>query len=103
MTEETNPSAASQGEKQYTLATAYEAGIVPWKSATMRQYLLRSQQRGVPVPAATWDGRSNRYTEAQLREWLAAWALVAGPESRIHQQRDGRADQVQLPHDGAPA
>ncbi|MEW1865669.1 hypothetical protein AB0399_35740 [Streptomyces sp. NPDC088194] len=49
-----------------------------WKSATMRQYLFRSQQRGVPVPVASWDGRSNLYTEAQLKERLVAWALVAG-------------------------
>lgn len=70
--------------KRYTLASAFEAQILPWKPATMRQYLARSVRRGVSVPAGVWDGQAAHYTEDELRTWLTNWASQAGPTSKIH-------------------
>lgn len=71
----------------YTLAEAYEAGFVPWKPTTMRQYLSRSQRRGIPLPRSTWDGQAHHYTEEQLRTWLENWRAKAGPSSKVHEIR----------------
>ncbi|CAL9674935.1 restriction endonuclease [Streptomyces sp. enrichment culture] len=94
----TAPSALSYGESEaldgssepvYSLAEAYNAGLVPWKPATMRQYLLRSQRRGIPLPRSRdglghlytaaelgRDGSGNcghLYTAAELGDWLGHW------------------------------
>ncbi|WP_406704160.1 restriction endonuclease (plasmid) [Streptomyces albidoflavus] len=69
----------------YTLADAYEAGFVPWKPTTMRQYLVRSQRRGIPLPRSTWDGQAHHFTEEQLRTWLGNWQAKAGPNSKVHE------------------
>ncbi|MFG2463785.1 restriction endonuclease [Streptomyces sp. NPDC048523] len=74
-------------EPLYTLAEAYEAGFVPWKPTTMRQYLLRSQRRGIPLPRSAWDGQAHHYTEEQLRMWLENWRAKAGPNSKVHELR----------------
>ncbi|WP_232791278.1 restriction endonuclease [Streptomyces kanasensis] len=80
-----SPGAADSPEpKRYTLASAYEAQVLPWKPATMRQYFVRSVRRGVPVPAGKWDGQATHYTEEELRTWLADWASQAGSTSKIH-------------------
>ncbi|WP_436961414.1 restriction endonuclease [Streptomyces sp. SudanB182_2057] len=77
----TAPSALSYGESEaldgssepvYSLAEAYNAGLVPWKPATMRQYLLRSQRRGIPLPRSR-DGLGHLYTAAELGDWLGHW------------------------------
>ncbi|MFB6791737.1 restriction endonuclease [Streptomyces olivaceus] len=80
------PSGAPAGSSQsvYSLAEAYDAGLVPWKPATMRQYLLRSQRRGIPLPRSR-DGLGHLYTAAELGEWLGHWraqgtALTQQPE-----------------------
>ncbi|ARI56834.1 hypothetical protein A6E92_31720 (plasmid) [Streptomyces sp. S8] len=75
---------AGSSESVYSLAEAYDAGLVPWKPATMRQYLLRSQRRGVPLPRSR-DGMGHLYTAAELDEWLGHWraqgtALPQQPE-----------------------
>ncbi|MGC4987301.1 restriction endonuclease [Streptomyces sp. DT193] len=75
---------ADQQEPLYTLAEAYEAGFVPWKPTTMRQYLVRSQRRGVPLPRGAWDGQGHHYTEEQWRTWLKNWRAQAGPNSKVH-------------------
>lgn len=71
----------------YTLAEAYEAGFVPWKPVTMRQYLLRSQRRGIPLPRSASDGQPHHYTEEQWRTWLENWRAQAGPNSKAHAPR----------------
>ncbi|MGW3654001.1 restriction endonuclease [Streptomyces sp. NPDC000878] len=78
-------------ETTYTLVEAYEAGIVPWKPATMRQYLVRSQRRGIPLPRSMWDGQAHHYSEEQLRTWLRNWRAKAGSKSRVHALRSERA------------
>ncbi|MEU9983539.1 restriction endonuclease [Streptomyces sp. NPDC050856] len=82
-----DPSSGSdeQQEPLYTLAEAYEAGFVPWKPTTMRQYLGRSQRRGIPLPRSAWDGQAHHYTEEQLRTWLENWRAKAGPSSKVHE------------------
>ncbi|MFF5668464.1 restriction endonuclease [Streptomyces griseofuscus] len=63
---------AGSSEPVYSLAEAYNAGLVPWKPATMRQYLLRSQRRGIPLPRSR-DGLGHLYTAAELGDWLGHW------------------------------
>ncbi|MEU0413565.1 restriction endonuclease [Streptomyces griseorubiginosus] len=74
-------------EPLYTLAEAYEAGFVPWKPTTMRQYLVRSQRRGIPLPSGPWGGQGHHYTEEQWRTWLENWRAQAGPNSKVHDLR----------------
>lgn len=57
----------------YSLAEACEAGIVPWKYGTARQYKKRSEERGIEFPEGITDGRTAYYTEAELTDWLARW------------------------------
>ncbi|WP_331746059.1 restriction endonuclease [Streptomyces sp. NBC_00872] len=76
------PDAADRpSETVYSLAEAYDAGLVPWKPATMRQYLLRSQQRGIPLPRSG-DGLGHLYTAAELRAWLENWQAQGTPPGR---------------------
>ncbi|MEU9237116.1 type IV secretory system conjugative DNA transfer family protein [Streptomyces subrutilus] len=57
----------------YSLAEACDAGILPWKYATARQYKKRSEERGVGFPEGVQDGRTQYYTEPELKDWLARW------------------------------
>lgn len=76
-----------QPEPLYTLVAAYEAGFVPWKPPTVRQYLLRSQRRGIPLPRSSWDGQAHHYTEAELRSWLKNWRAQSGPNNKAQELR----------------
>ncbi|WP_414170885.1 hypothetical protein ACMATS_37795 (plasmid) [Streptoverticillium reticulum] len=65
---------------RYSLDEAWEKKILPWKAPTARTYMRRrSPERGVPVPEGELDGQTVRYTEDELRTWLAAWQKQAGP------------------------
>lgn len=58
----------------YSLSEACKKGILPWGYDTARKYLnQRSAKRGIPVPEGVTDGKVTYYTEAELKEWLAAW------------------------------
>ncbi|MFI9080993.1 hypothetical protein ACIGW8_31745 [Streptomyces sioyaensis] len=65
---------------RYSLAEAFEEGILPWQPATTRTYMRRrSPERGIPVPAGELDGQTTRYTKDELTTWLSAWQQQAGP------------------------
>ncbi|GLV88007.1 hypothetical protein Slala03_76960 [Streptomyces lavendulae subsp. lavendulae] len=57
----------------YSLAQACDAGILPWKHGTARQYKKRSEERGIGFPEGVTDGRTAYYTEAELKDWLTRW------------------------------
>ncbi|MGW6569969.1 hypothetical protein [Streptomyces sp. NPDC054975] len=57
----------------YSLAEACEAGILPWKHGTARQYKRRSEERGITFPEGVTDGRTTYYTEEELKDWLSRW------------------------------
>ncbi|MFD8597714.1 hypothetical protein ACFV1L_22190 [Kitasatospora sp. NPDC059646] len=74
----TTPPAAPEadpdaGPETYTLTQAFEAGILPWKAATVRTYRKRGEARGIVFPEGVTDGHTWFYTEEELRGWLAAW------------------------------
>ncbi|MCF3105464.1 hypothetical protein IPZ58_28305 [Streptomyces roseoverticillatus] len=65
---------------RYSLDEAWKKKILPWKAPTARTYMRRrSPERGIPVPEGALDGQTVRYTEGELRTWLAAWQKQAGP------------------------
>jgi hypothetical protein len=57
----------------YSLADAYDRGILPWKAATVRTYFKRGEARGISIPEGITDGHTSFYTEDELVAWLAAW------------------------------
>ncbi|MFI1177487.1 hypothetical protein [Streptomyces melanogenes] len=63
----------------YSLSEAFEARILPWKAATVRTYLKRSRERGLPTPGAIWKGQGvPRYSKTDLTAWREAWEKQAG-------------------------
>ncbi len=68
---------------RYSLHEAWLMKILPWHATTARKYLRRrSPERGIPVPEGEQQGQTVRYTEEELRSWLADWAAQAGPSTR---------------------
>ncbi|MEU8812463.1 hypothetical protein ACN6K5_007597 [Streptomyces violaceoruber] len=63
---------------RYSLADAFDEGILPWKASTTRTYFKRSRERGVPVPAGEPDSGTTRYTKDELTAWVQAWEQQAG-------------------------
>ncbi|CAC36715.1 hypothetical protein PV411_33940 [Streptomyces sp. NRRL_B-16638] len=63
---------------RYSLAEAFEEGILPWKASTTRTYFKRSRERGVPVPSGEPDSGTTRYTKDELTTWVQAWKQQAG-------------------------
>ncbi|MGO4747106.1 type IV secretory system conjugative DNA transfer family protein [Streptomyces sp. 2MCAF27] len=72
----------------YSLAEAYERGILPWKAATVRTYRKRGESRGIKFPEGISDGQTSYYTERELAEWLAEW-------------REWQEKNSKRPHEGA--
>ncbi|MDJ0345553.1 type IV secretory system conjugative DNA transfer family protein [Streptomyces sp. H10-C2] len=57
----------------FSLAEAFERGIVPWKASTVRTYGKRGIARGITFPEGVTDGQTSFYTEAELTAWLTQW------------------------------
>jgi hypothetical protein len=58
----------------YALSEVCKKGWLPWSYETARKYLYqRSEKRGVAIPEGITDGKVTYYTEAEIKEWLAAW------------------------------
>lgn len=73
---------------RYSLAEAFEEGILPWKPSTMRTYMRkRSPERGIPVPVGELDGQTTRYTKDELTTWLRTWQQQDTPEWRAAHPR----------------
>ncbi|WP_369199055.1 type IV secretory system conjugative DNA transfer family protein [Streptomyces djakartensis] len=57
----------------YSLAEAFERGIIPHKPSTIRTYFKRGEKRGIKPPEGISDGQTSFYSEEELRTWLEAW------------------------------
>ncbi|TLQ38864.1 type IV secretory system conjugative DNA transfer family protein [Streptomyces marianii] len=57
----------------YSLAVAFERGIIPYKAATIRTYFKRGEKRGIKAPEGITDGQTSFYSEEELKTWLAEW------------------------------
>ncbi|WP_432158333.1 hypothetical protein [Streptomyces sp. bgisy153] len=66
------------GPRRYSLAEAFEEGILKRKPATIRTYFKRSRERGIPVPEGASEGGTAKYTADELTTWLRAWEEQAG-------------------------
>jgi hypothetical protein len=66
------------GPRRYSLAEAFEEGILRWKPATVRTYFKRSRERDIPVPEGVTEGGTAQYTADELTTWVQAWEQQAG-------------------------
>ncbi|MFD9114881.1 hypothetical protein [Streptomyces bottropensis] len=66
------------GPRRYSLAEAFEEGILERKPATIRTYFKRSRERGIPVPEGQLEDRTAKYTKDELTTWARAWEEQAG-------------------------
>ncbi|MGW2227464.1 type IV secretory system conjugative DNA transfer family protein [Streptomyces formicae] len=57
----------------FSLAAAYEKGILPWKASTTRTYFKRGEKRGITPPEGISDGQTSYYSEEELTKWLDEW------------------------------
>ncbi|MFC9015699.1 type IV secretory system conjugative DNA transfer family protein [Streptomyces albidoflavus] len=57
----------------YSLAQAFERGIIPHKPSTIRTYFKRGEKRGIKAPEGITDGQTSFYSEEELKAWLAEW------------------------------
>ncbi|GGU49930.1 type IV secretory system conjugative DNA transfer family protein [Streptomyces violascens] len=57
----------------YSLAEAYEEGILPWKPQTTRKYFKRGEDRGIERPGGISNGQTTFYSKEELTTWLAEW------------------------------
>lgn len=64
----------------HSLAEAHARGLLPWKPTTMRSYLKRGEERGIPRPEGVTDGQTSYYSEAELVAWVNAWKAWNGNE-----------------------
>lgn len=82
----------------YSLAEAFERGILPWKASTVRTYFKRGEQRGITPPEGVSDGQTSYYSEEELTTWLAEWR--AWQEKNNKNTRKGSSDKES---EGAPS
>ncbi|MFI9176071.1 hypothetical protein [Streptomyces lincolnensis] len=66
------------GPHRYSLAEAFEEGILKRKPSTIRTYFKRSRERGVPVPEGQLERGTAKYTKDELTTWVRAWEERAG-------------------------
>ncbi|WP_256917457.1 hypothetical protein [Streptomyces hilarionis] len=66
------------GPRRYSLAEAFEEGILRWKPATVRTYFKRSRKRDIQVPEGVTEGGTAQYTARELTTWVQAWEQQAG-------------------------
>ncbi|MET9847830.1 hypothetical protein [Streptomyces ossamyceticus] len=66
------------GPRRYSLAEAFEEGILKRKPAAIRTYFKRSRERGIPVPEGASERGTAKYTADELATWLRAWEEQAG-------------------------
>ncbi|MDO0939241.1 type IV secretory system conjugative DNA transfer family protein [Streptomyces sp. DG2A-72] len=82
----------------YSLADAFQLGILPWKASTTRTYFKRGEARGIKAPEGVSDGQTSYYSEEELKSWHAEW--VAWQEKNNTTPRKNAGDKED---EGAPS
>ncbi|MGW5336192.1 type IV secretory system conjugative DNA transfer family protein [Streptomyces bauhiniae] len=72
----------------YSLAEAFERGIIPHKPSTIRTYFKRGEKRGITPPEGITDGQTSYYSDEELKTWLAEWQAWQEKNSTTPQPRN---------------
>ncbi|MFJ3673660.1 hypothetical protein ACIPSE_45185 [Streptomyces sp. NPDC090106] len=77
----------------YSLAAAYERGILPWKASTTRTYFKRGSARGINPPEGVSDGQTSYYSEDELRSWHAEWVAWQERKNTAPRRADDKGEE----------